>query len=32
MGAKLAPDKEQPFLFPLDMNTGSLFKIESIGQ
>jgi hypothetical protein len=33
MGAGLLPDKEQPFLFPdWRMNTGSLLKIESIGQ
>jgi hypothetical protein len=33
MGAGLLPDKEQHFLFPhWCMNTGSLLKIESIGQ
>jgi hypothetical protein len=33
MGAGLIPDKEQRFLFShWRMNTGSLLKIESIGQ
>jgi hypothetical protein len=33
IGAGLLPDKEPPFYFPLwRMNTGSLLKIESIGQ
>jgi hypothetical protein len=33
MGAGLLPDKEPPFFSPhWRMNTGSLLKIESIGQ
>jgi hypothetical protein len=32
MGAGLLPDKERLFFSPLAHDTGSLLKIESIGQ
>jgi hypothetical protein len=31
-GGGTLPDKEQPFIFPTGMNTGSLLEIKSIGQ